>query len=114
MENHDAYCEDTELRQSDAIKLVQEAIDQMLSPQSEDHSLDNPSSTGVITAEQELLGENQVEGRELSISASNSSAASVQELEKSEKTNPPQEIRQVVGKGEEIQPTGATILTLEA
>lgn len=74
MENHDAYCEDTELRQSDAIKLVQEAIDQMLSPQSEDHPLDNPSSTGVITAEQELLGENQVEGRELSISASNSSA----------------------------------------
>ena len=32
------------LRQSDAIKLAQEAIDQMLPPQSQDHSLDNPSS----------------------------------------------------------------------
>ncbi|KAL6318687.1 hypothetical protein AAG906_001160 [Vitis piasezkii] len=60
----------------------------MLPPQSQDHSLDNPSSTGVITAEQEPLGENQVGGREQSISASHSSAgdgsresASVQESE---------------------------------
>ena len=44
-ENHDACCEDTELRQSDAIKLVQEAIDRMLSPQIQGHSLDNPSNT---------------------------------------------------------------------
>lgn len=68
MGDHNAGGQKFELWQSDAIKLVQEAFDKILS-EIPDQSSDDQSVTTEATSEQELLENNQCEGGQQSISS---------------------------------------------
>lgn len=68
MGDHNAGDQKFELWQSDAIKLVQEAFDKILS-EIPDQSSDDQSVTSEVTSEQELLENNQCEGGQQSISS---------------------------------------------
>lgn len=74
MENHDADHQQNELRQIDAIKLVQAAFDDILLPEFQDHSSDDQSITSAISSDQELLKESRGEGGKQSLSASSDPA----------------------------------------
>uniref|UniRef100_A0A5B6ZD72 Calmodulin-binding domain-containing protein n=1 Tax=Davidia involucrata TaxID=16924 RepID=A0A5B6ZD72_DAVIN len=58
-ENHKASHQSTEFKQSDAVKLVREAIDEILLPEIPDDSSDSQSITSDIIPEQELSEKNE-------------------------------------------------------
>ncbi|XWS65369.1 hypothetical protein CRYUN_Cryun05aG0106700 [Craigia yunnanensis] len=77
IEDHEASNQKLEFSQSDAIKLVQQAFDKILS-EIPDRSSDDQSIASEITSDQDFLLEKQDEGKEVSIStASNSIEDSV-------------------------------------
>ncbi|KAE8098692.1 hypothetical protein FH972_016736 [Carpinus fangiana] len=73
-ENHNADHQKNELSQLDAIKLVQEAFDEILLQEFHDQSSDDQSITSSRSSDQEILEKNQVKGVEWSISASSEPA----------------------------------------
>ncbi|XP_022747937.1 LOW QUALITY PROTEIN: uncharacterized protein LOC111297490 [Durio zibethinus] len=72
IEVHEASNRKLEFSQSDAIKLVQQAFDKILS-EIPDHSSDNQSIASEITSDQDFLLKKQDEGKEMSISTSSNS-----------------------------------------
>ncbi|KAF3442484.1 hypothetical protein FNV43_RR16400 [Rhamnella rubrinervis] len=82
MENDNERNQKIELHQSDAIQLVQEAFDQILLPEIQDHSYDDHSITSGIYSDQDLS-----EHRHEELSTSNSTHSSKDDvLESTDKT----------------------------
>nr|XP_023920855.1 calmodulin binding protein PICBP-like [Quercus suber] len=73
-ESHDAYQQRNELSQIDAIKLVQDAVDNILLQDFEDNSTDDQSITSSTSSDQELLGKSHGEGGDRSMSDSSEPA----------------------------------------
>ncbi|XWS43088.1 hypothetical protein CRYUN_Cryun16bG0071700 [Craigia yunnanensis] len=72
IEDHEASNRKIEFSQSDAIKLVQQAFDKILS-EIPDHSLDDQPIASEITSDQDFLLKKQDEGKEVCISTSSNS-----------------------------------------
>ncbi|KAM3738839.1 hypothetical protein ACB098_09G161500 [Castanea mollissima] len=73
-ESHDAYQQRNELSQIDAIKLVQDAVDNILLQDFQDNSTDDQSTTSSTSSDQELLGKSHGEGADQSMSDSSEPA----------------------------------------
>lgn len=73
-ESHDAYQQRNELSQIDAIKLVQDAVDNILLQDFQDNSTDDQSTTSSTSSDQELLGKSHDEGGDRSMSDSSEPA----------------------------------------
>ncbi|XP_030926048.1 calmodulin binding protein PICBP-like isoform X3 [Quercus lobata] len=73
-ESHDTYQQRNELSQIDAIKLVQEAVDNVLLQDFQDNSTDDQSITSSTSSDQELLGKSHGEGGDRSMSDSSEPA----------------------------------------
>ncbi|XP_059646224.1 uncharacterized protein LOC132291125 [Cornus florida] len=83
--NHDARRQRTEFNHTDAVKLVQESIDEILLPEIQDDSSDAQSITNDMISGQELLEKNHCEDGELSIlTSTNSAKKSFREYDRSE------------------------------
>ncbi|KAA8517188.1 hypothetical protein F0562_017485 [Nyssa sinensis] len=84
-ENHKASHQSSEFRQSDAVKLVREAIDEILLPEIPDDSSDTQSITSDTIPDQELSEKNHGEAGELNnLTSADSAKESFGENEKCE------------------------------
>ncbi|KAL6987230.1 hypothetical protein U1Q18_012981 [Sarracenia purpurea var. burkii] len=68
IENHDAKNQENELHTVCAVKMVREAIEQILLPEVQDQSFDDRSISSEITSKQELLEKNNGQSGKLTIS----------------------------------------------
>lgn len=73
-ESQDTYQQRNELSQIDAIKLVQDAVDNILLQDFQDNSTDDQSITSSTSSDQELLGKSHGEGGDRSMSDSSDPA----------------------------------------
>lgn len=78
--SHNAENQKMEISQIDAIKLVEEAIDEVLLPENQDQSSDDQSIASDVTSEQDISETNHDEDVELKISMS--SADTIKEFKK--------------------------------
>ncbi|KAF5474216.1 hypothetical protein F2P56_006131 [Juglans regia] len=69
-ESHDPDNQKNEIRQNEAIKLVQKAFDDILLRDFQDYPMDDASISSSISSDRELFEKSNGEGREWSISAS--------------------------------------------